>query len=395
MAVKVPFVDLLKLDSELGESIGAAIAEVLHSKSFIGGPHVERFERDFAHYCGVGHCIGVSNGSDALFLALRALGVGEGDEVITTPLSFVATLQAILRVGAYPRFVDVDPQTLNIDASKLESCVTARTRALLPVHLYGLPADMEAINQVAAKHGIKVIEDAAQAHGAVYQGRRVGALSDAACFSFYPTKNLAACGDGGAVTTDDAELAERIRSLANHGRDAAGRPAATGYNCRLDAVQAAVLSVKLRRLDGWNVRRREIAARYDRMLHGLPLRTISDPNGTVSAHHLFTIMAEPQHRDSMRDHLLQQGIEARVFYDRLLTQATKNLSLSARHSSRPDVVDGVPVAESATRSVLSLPNHPALTSSQVDSVIEAVRGYYRAKPVERLSMGVAEELQGR
>jgi len=269
MAV-VPLVDLKAQYQTIQPEIDAAVARVLEHTVFIGGDEVKAFEAAFASYQQTAHCVGTASGTAALFLALKALGIGRGDEVITSPHTFIATAEAILQAGAVPVFVDIDPVTFNLDPNLIEDAVTPRTKAIMPVHLYGQIADMDAIMAVAQRHGLRVIEDAAQAHGAELNGRRAGAWGDAACFSFYPGKNLGAYGDGGAVCTHDSALAERIAKLRDHGRTSKYEHDVVGYGERLDALQAAILAAKLPHLDAWNEARRRHAAWYDQALHELP-----------------------------------------------------------------------------------------------------------------------------
>ena len=264
--MRVPFLDLNSAHAPLRGEIRAAIEEVIDRGVFAGGPFVEDFEKDFAAYCGVRHAIGVGSGTDALWLALLALGVGPGDEVLTVPNTFMATAEAITYCGAKPVFVDVDERTYTMDPAALETAITARTKAIIPVHLFGQPADMDPILEIARARGLVVIEDAAQAHGAEYKGRRAGSLGDAGCFSFYPGKNLGALGEAGAVVTGDHELQEKIRILRDHGQIRKYHHTMVGWNARMDGIQAAVLRVKLRHLEAGNELRRSHAAHYDRSL---------------------------------------------------------------------------------------------------------------------------------
>lgn len=267
---KVPLMDIRSQYIELKEEIDRALVQVFDRSDFILGEEERRFEEEFAAYIGTDHAVGVASGTDALVLILDALGVTKGDEVITTPFTFFATAEAVMRVGATPVFVDIDPKTYNIDPVQVEAAITPRTRAIIPVHLFGLPADMNAINEIADKHDLFVIEDACQAAGAEINGRKAGALADAAAFSFFPTKNLGGAGDGGAVTTDVEAIAEKVRILRVHGSTKKYYHEAIGYNSRLDTVQAAVLSVKLKKLDEWNERRRKLAEIYKQELSDLP-----------------------------------------------------------------------------------------------------------------------------
>ncbi len=293
----VPFVDLDAAYRELEEPIDAAAKRVLGSGQFILGPEVEHFERAFADYLGAKHCVGVGTGLDALMLALAALGIGPGDEVIVPAATFVATWLAVSRVGATPVPVAVTEETFTLDPVAVEGAITDRTRAVIPVHLYGHPADLEAIADIARDHGLHVVDDAAQAHGARYRGRPIGALTTASAFSFYPTKNLGAVGDGGAVTTNDDSIAERVRMLRNYGAREKYRNEYLGWNSRLDPIQAAILRVKLERLDEWNSRRRRVADRYREGLSGLSwLRLPSEASWATHVYHLFVIRVRPPRR---------------------------------------------------------------------------------------------------
>src|SRR5512136_1644140 len=268
--MQVPFLDLKAQYQSISEEVGAALRQVLESAAFSGGPFVARFEEEFAAFCHCKYAAGVGSGTDALWLALRALGVGRGDEVITVPNTFIATAEAITLCGATPVFVDVDNRSYTMDPGQLERAITPRTKAVIPVHLYGQPADMDPIVAIASEHGLFVIEDACQAHGAEYRGQRVGTLGDAACFSFYPGKNLGAYGDGGAVVSNDEDLLCRVRMLANHGRREKYTHEIAGVNSRLDGLQAAILRVKLRHLEAWNAARRRHADEYLHALRGAP-----------------------------------------------------------------------------------------------------------------------------
>jgi len=333
----------------LWDEIHAAIDRVLRSGRFILGPEVEAFEAEVAAYLGVKFAIGVNSGTDALVIALRALGVGPGDEVITTPFTFFATAEAISLVGATPVFVDIDPLTFNIDPHQIPAAITPRTKAILPVHLYGHAADMDPILEVAQAHGLKVLEDVAQAFGGAYKGRKLGSLGHAAAFSFFPTKNLGGFGDGGLIATNDPAVAEQARMLRAHGARKKYYNETLGYNSRLDALQAAVLRVKLKRVDEWNARRREIAARYHEALaevKGLILP--SEQSYAYHVYHQYTVRVLHGRRDEVRQRLADAGIGTMVYYPvpvhRLPVYAWPEGSL--------------PRAEQAAREVLSLPMGP-------------------------------------
>ena len=362
---EIRFVDLGALHREIAPEVATAWDDVLASSAFIGGKHVDRFEQAWAAYIGVGHAIGVGNGTDALSLILRGLGIGAGDEVIVPANTFIATPAAVLDVGAVPVFVDVDPNTLLVTAAHIEAAVTTRTAAVMVVHLFGQPADMDAIGAVAARHGIAVVEDAAQAHGATWRGRPAGSLGTAAGFSFYPGKNLGAYGDGGAVVTDDAELAWRIRSWASHGRAELTRYEyeRPGVNSRLDNLQAAVLEAKLAHLARWNDRRCAIAARYAEHFEATPVRLVDQHPDARSVHHLFVIQVAD--RDRLAKGLAEQGIATGIHYP---------VPCHAHPPYQPYARSPLPVTETAARDMLSLPMHPHLSDGDVDRVAATVLG---------------------
>src|SRR5262245_36437917 len=341
----VPMVDLRAQYERIRPEMDAAIARVIESTQFIRGEDCARFEEEFAAYCGTAQACGVANGTDALILALRAYGVGPGDEVVTVANTFVATGEAILLNGARPVWVDVDPDTFTMDPARLERAITPRTKVIVPVHLYGHPADMEPILDIATRHGLPVLEDAAQAHGAEVGGRRAGSLGHAACFSFYPGKNLGAYGDAGAVVSNDAEFIAKVRQLANHGGGANKYDnVVTGTNSRLDTLQAAILRAKLRHLDSWTAERRERVAEYDRLLAGVPgVRTPREAEGARSAWHLYSIRASQ--RDALQSHLKQAGVSTAVHYP-------KPLHLQPALASFGGVAGDMPVSEQLSREVL-------------------------------------------
>lgn len=359
----IPFLDLPAMHAEVQAELDAAWRSVTASCGFIGGAAVERFEGEWAGYCGTRHCVGVSDGTAALELALRALGVGPGDEVVVPANTFIATVEAVAATGASPVMVDVDPHTLLMTAEHVTAACTPRTAAVIPVHLFGQPVDMDAICRVAARVGIAVIEDAAQAHGATWKGRRAGGLADIGCFSFYPGKNLGAFGDAGAVVTNRRDLAERIRVLANHGRDldASERHIRIGRNQRLDGLQAAVLSAKLTRLEAWNAGRRRAAGAYRRLLGNLPAEMVRTADGAVSSHHLTVVQVE--RRDTVRRHLAERGIGTGIHY-------------AIPCHRQPALADlpavSLPVVERAAGRILSLPMFPHLDDARVLQVVEAL-----------------------
>ncbi len=364
----VPFLDLGRLHAELRHEFDAAWHDAVDSSGFIGGAAVERFEGDWAAYCGTRHCIGVSDGTAAIELALAALRIGPGDEVVVPANTFIATVEAVVKVGAVPVFVDVEPDTLLLDARAAAAAVTPRTRAIIAVHLYGQPCDMDALGALAERHGLALVEDAAQAHGATWRGRRAGSLGTIGCFSFYPGKNLGAFGDAGAVTTDDGALAAEIRSRANHGRPAgaAERCDVLDGNHRLDALQAAILGVKLRHLDRWNAARTGIVDRYRAELAdaGVTFTTIRD--GAASSHHLAIALVPD--RDEVRRRLAAAGIATGIHYAIPCHRqpACADLVATARHAPE------VPVVEASAGRLLSLPLFPQLTSVEVRRVIDAL-----------------------
>jgi dTDP-4-amino-4,6-dideoxygalactose transaminase len=361
-------VDLGAQYRRIKPEVDAAMARVVEAGNFIKGEDCTLFEAEFAAWCGAAHAVGVANGTDALTLALKAFGVGPEDEVVTVSNTFIATGEAILLNGARPVFVDVDPKTFTMDAAQLEKAITAQTKVILPVHLYGHPADMTAINAVAAKHGIPVLEDAAQAHGAEIGGRRAGTLGHAACFSFYPGKNLGAYGDAGMVVSNDREYAARVRQLANHGAGTNKYDnVVAGTNSRLDTLQAAVLRVKLRALDAWNAERRERVAAYTRALSGAPGVTLpSEAAGVTSAWHLYTIRVA--NRDALQKHLGAAGIATAVHYPRPI-HLQPAMALAG---GRPG---DLPVSETLSREVLCLPLYPELPLDAVADIAGEVRGF--------------------
>jgi dTDP-4-amino-4,6-dideoxygalactose transaminase len=365
----IPMCDLKAQYERIHAEIESAVRRVVASAAFVRGPDCAAFEAEFARYCGVSHCCGVANGTDALRLTLWALGVGAGDEVVTVSHTFAATAEAILQNGARPVFVDVDPDRFTMDPEALIGAITPRTKAILPVHLYGHPADMDAILDIASRRGIPVVEDAAQAHGALWQERKAGSLGHAACFSFYPGKNLGAFGDAGAVVSDDAGLIARVRSLANHGAGADKFDnVVVGTNSRLDTLQAAVLRVKLPHLDQWNAERRERTLAYRSVLEGLP--DVILPNESPQARHawhLFVIRASE--RDALRQRLAARGIASAVHYPR-------PLHLQPCMNSAFGRTGDLPVTERLAREVLSLPLYPELPLSGIERIAREVRAFY-------------------
>ena len=372
---QVPFLDLRAAYEELKEEIDEAVARVLGSGYYLLGKEVEALEEEFAEHLNVEYCVGVGNGLDALHLALRALGVGQGDEVLVPSNTYIATWLAVSYAGAVPVPVEPDERTYNIDPEKLEAAITDRTRAIIPVHLYGQPADMDPILEVARKHNLWVLEDAAQAHGACYKGKRVGGLGDIAGWSFYPGKNLGAFGDGGAVTTNNGEFADRVRVLRNYGSRTKYFNEVRGFNSRLDEIQAAVLRVKLKHLDEWNRRRRNIAELYRRELEGCNLILPYVPEWAEPAYHLFVVRSGQ--RDALQQYLETQGIGTLIHYPvpPHLQQAYCEIGLAA---------GTLPISERIHQEVLSLPIGPHVTEAQVETVTRAVcefcQGSLSSKP---------------
>jgi len=362
--MKVPFLDFVGPYAELKVELDAAYFRFMRSAWYVLGREVEAFEQEFATYCGVKHCVGVGNGLDALHLILRAYGIGAGDEVIVPSNTYIATWLAVSYSGAVPVPVESDPQTFNLDPDRIEAAITRRTKAILPVHLYGQPADMDPINGIARKHGLKVIEDNAQAQGARYKGRRTGSLGDAAGTSFYPGKNLGAFGDGGAITTNDAALDDRVRTLRNYGSKKKYYNEVKGFNSRLDELQAAFLRVKLKKLDEWNDRRRRLAALYLTELGGAENLTLPFvPEWAEPAWHLF-VVRHPK-RDALQQKLAAAGIGTLIHYP-------VPPHLSGAYAADKRLRGHLPIAEALSHTVLSLPMGPHLTVEQAELVIGEV-----------------------
>lgn len=360
----IPFLDIARLHQSLRAPLDAAYRRVMDSGWFIMGPELEAFEVEFAEYSGVKHCVGVGNGLEALHLLLRAYDIGPGDEVIVPSNTFIATWLAVSQAGAIPVPVEPDAQTYNIDPKLIEAAITPRTRAIMPVHLYGLPAHMDSINEIAAKHGLVVIEDAAQAQGARYKGRRVGSLGDAAGTSFYPGKNLGALGDGGAVLTSDDAIADKVRRLRNYGSAVKYHHDLPGYNSRLDELQAAFLRVKLSVLDDWNLRRRQIARQYDERLFSSNVTRPHVPAYAESVWHLYVIRTNA--RDALKSHLDRLGIGTVIHYP----------IPPHRQGCYPDFQGAsLPLAEQLAREVLSLPMFSALGNDELSAVTQAINAF--------------------
>ncbi|HEO71777.1 MAG TPA: DegT/DnrJ/EryC1/StrS family aminotransferase [Candidatus Hydrogenedentes bacterium] len=364
--MKVNFVDLVAQYQGIRNEIHEELEKVMSAAKFVLGPAVEAFERDFAAYCGAQHCVGVASGADALHLTLRALGIGHGDEVITVANTFVATANAIALANATPVLVDIREQDYNIDPGLIEQAVTPRTKAIIPVHLYGQPADMDPILDIAAKHNLMVVEDACQAHGARYHDRPAGSMGVAGCFSFYPGKNLGAYGEGGAVTTDDAELAQCLRMYRDCGQAAKYIHKVVGFNSRLDGMQGAVLGVKLRHLDEWNAKRRHFAALYGEVLAGTSLVLPQVMPRVEHVFHLYVIQHE--RRDDLMQALKAKDIYCGIHYPRPIHE-------QEAYAGVRTVPDGAPITSRLAGRLLSLPMHADLTDEQVRYVGEAVREF--------------------
>lgn len=366
--MKIPFLDLGAMSTEVTDEVFRRWKTIVHQSDFILGQEVVRFEQEFAEYCACDHAVGMASGLDALKLILRAMDIGPGDEVVTAANSFIATALAISSVGAIPVLVDMDDRDFLIDVQALEEAITPRTKAIMPVHLYGQAADMEPIVKLARKHGLKVIEDACQAHGALCNGRKCGSLGDAAAFSFYPGKNLGAFGDAGAATTNDAALADRIRMLRNYGSPRRYHHDELGENSRLDTLQAAVLSVKLPHLEKWNAARRRVAARYAVGLKDVAEVRLPATNGYAEhVHHLYVVRTA--RRDALMNHLQECGMGCIIHYP-------IPIHLQKAYAFRGWKPGDFPVAERAANEILSLPLFPTITDGQVDCVIAAIKEFF-------------------
>jgi dTDP-4-amino-4,6-dideoxygalactose transaminase len=361
--IKVPSLDLKKQYRSIKPEIDAALTSVLDSGQFVLGPEVAGFEQEFATYCGTSECIALNSGTSALHLALLAAGVGPGDEVITVPFTFVASVAAVLYAGARPVLVDVDPLSFTMDPAAVEAGITPRTKAILPVHLYGQPADMDRITEIARRHSLVVIEDAAQAHGAKYKGRPAGGIGDIACFSFYPGKNLGAYGEGGAVTTSNSDYARTIRMLRDWGQDRKYHHALHGFNYRMEAFQGAILRVKLRHLESWIEARRAIADRYNQLLAGSVVDRPLEMAWARHVYHLYTLRSK--RRDLLQESLQKKGIQTGIHYavPAHLQPAYANLGYGR---------GSLPQSEKAADEVLSLPLYPEMTDDQIQMVAKAV-----------------------
>lgn len=370
--MKIRFVDLSAQHKPLEHELKAVFNRVLENCSFVLGVEVENFEKLFAAFCGVEHCVTVANGTAALQLVLQALGVGPGDEVITVSHTFIATAEAINAAGARPVFVDINPISYTMDPASLESAITPRTKAIIPVHLYGQPADMDAINAIAARYHVPVVEDSCQAHGAKYKGRRAGSLATAACFSFYPSKNLGACGEGGAVTTNDPQLARKVRMLRDHGSVKKYEHEFPAYNLRLEGIQGGVLAAKLPHLDGWNQSRRAIAQRYNELFSGSKVVVPRQMSYAEHVYHLYVVVVED--REPLRKALTEQGIENGLHYP-------VPLHLQRAYEYLGYKKGDFPVSERVAANHVSLPMYAELPIEHVNYVAKAVREMTECQPV--------------
>ena len=375
--MNVPFVDLKALHRPIEGELSEAIARVLRNVSFVQGPEVKAFEEAFASYLGVRHCVAVNSGTAALHLTLLALGIGPGDEVITVSHTFIATSEAISAVGARPVFVDIDPVSYTMDPALVEAAITNRTKAILPVHLYGNLADMDSLMEIARRHNLILVEDACQAHGAQYKGRMAGTFGVAGCYSFYPGKNLGACGEGGAMVTNDEALAKKIRMWREHGSVKKYEHMFPGFNFRMEGIQGAVLATKLKYLDGWNDQRRAIAKRYQERLAGQSIVLPSESPNTRHIYHLYVVQAED--RESLRDHLAQGGIETGLHYP-------IPLHLQEAYASLGYHKGDFPVTEQVTERIVSLPMYPGMSLEAADYASDAILEWVKGRVTETVSV---------
>jgi dTDP-4-amino-4,6-dideoxygalactose transaminase len=373
----IPFTDLVLRNGNLRRNIQKAIDDILESGEFSSGRHVENFEKSFAQYCGTKYAVAVSSGTDALWLALLSAEVGPGDQVITVPTTFIATIEAIIGTGAEPIFVDIDKKTYTMDPAKLEKAITEKTKAIVPVHLFGQMADMKALLAIAERHQIPVIEDASQAHGAEYMGKKAGSYGLSGCFSFYPTKNLGALGEAGAVTTNSRMIAEKIKQLRNHGRGSKDRHESIGWNCRMDEIQAAVLDIKLHELDKNNSLRKKLALSYADSFRGNDkITTPLERNDSMHSYHLYVILVDE--RNELLESLSRSRIEARIHYP-------CSIHLQHAYSYLGYQKGDFPIAEECANCFLSLPLHPTMNSKTQNRVINAVQSALNCETFQRNS----------
>lgn len=364
----VPFVDLKAQYHSIKSEIDSAVGAVIAQSAFVGGTFVKEFEEAFARYCGVGHCVGVANGTDAIAVALKTLGVEPGDEVITAANTFIATSEAVTMAGARVVFVDIDPRTCNIDVARIEEKITPKTKAIIPVHLYGQPADMDPIRAIAKKHGLWVLGDAAQAHGSLYKGLPIATLADITCFSFYPGKNLGAYGDAGAIVTDNAEWAATARMVSNHGRSTKYGHEVEGVNSRLDGIQAAILNVKLGHLEAWTEARRANAYRYNALFQGSHVVTPAELEGVRAVYHLYVVRVPAARRADLQASLKQAGIDTGIHYPIALPYLNAYRHLGHTEKEFPEALK-------ASGEILSLPMFAELTDEQAKHVVGRLREF--------------------
>lgn len=365
--MNVPFLDLKVQYKQIEQDVLPMMTKTMANGAFVGGPQVADFETEFAKFCDSKYCVGLNSGTDALRFALMATGVGSGNEVITVPNTFIATTEAISQVGATPVFVDIYPDTCNMDVSRIEGKITEKTKAIIPVHLYGQPADIEPILEIAQRHGIHVIEDACQAHGALYKGRKAGSLGAVGCFSFYPGKNLGAYGEGGAIVTQNENIANKIRMIRDHGQEKKYFHQMEGYNGRLDAIQAGVLRIKLKRLDNWNQSRRENAAHYNEVLSEIAGVTIPvEADFARSVYHLYVILVDK--REKLQDFLNSKDIATGLHYPLPLHLQQAYAHLGYKEGD-------FPVTEEVAGRLLSLPMFPELTRDQIEVVASSIKEF--------------------
>ncbi|MGK7947745.1 MAG: DegT/DnrJ/EryC1/StrS family aminotransferase [Xenococcaceae cyanobacterium] len=369
----IPPVDLTRQYQVINEEATKTVIEILNSGRYIGGTAVTTFEREFASYIGVNKCVGCNSGTDALYMALRALNIGQGDEVVTTPFTFIATAEVITRVGAKPVFIDIETNSFNFDLDRVEAAITRKTKAIIPVHLFGQPVDMQKLMTIAEKHNLYVIEDCAQATGAEWQGQKVGSIGHIGCFSFFPTKNLGACGDGGALTTNDEAIASQVKMLREHGLKVRYRHELTGLNSRLDTIQAAILSIKLRYLDSWNLQRQQAAAYYHQLLQPIAELKLPSANpGGTTVWNQYTIqikddrLEKESRRDRIREKLAEMGVIAMVYYP-------LPLHLQPVYQHLGYKLGQFPITEQAAREVLSLPMFPGILSEEQELVVYSLK----------------------
>jgi dTDP-4-amino-4,6-dideoxygalactose transaminase len=364
---EIPLIDLKAGFKSIKNEIMKAMESVLSEMNLYIGPNVQALEEEFASYCGTKYAIGVGSGTEAIHLALLSAGIGQGDEVIVSPNTFFATVEAIAYTGAYPVFVDIDPATYTIDISLIEKKISSKTKAIIPVHMYGQPADMKPIMELSEKYRIKIIEDACQAHGAEYHNKKCGSIGDAGCFSFYFTKNLGAYGEGGMITTNDSKIAEKARLFRNHGHKSKYEHSVIGYNSRLDELQAAILRIKLRYLDSFNKRRREIAQKYNAFLKTTPLILPNESDNKKHVYHLYVVRSKE--RDSLQQYLKEKRIDTGIHY-----KIPIHLQEACRHYNYQQ--GDFPEVERACREILSLPIYPELKDEEIEYIIDSIKEFY-------------------